>query len=122
MAFKELTIAGGKFEGFPGPRDWSPELERAKGRLKALQTLVPEGFLVPMQEVREGGFHEITAMVEEGYAFVIKLMGSPPSYHAVYISPNARIHMDRTVQQFFTLFDFLKKRMPFLNLSAGMEE
>ncbi len=110
MAFNRLIVAGGKFEGFPGPRDWSPELERIKGRLKALQTLVPEGFLVPMQEVREAQFREITAMVEEGYAFVIKLPGGDfpfpgqPSYHAVYISPNARLHMDLTVQQFFLKF------------------
>jgi hypothetical protein len=98
MAFSKITIAGGKFEGFPGPRDWSPAMERAKGRLKALQTLVPEGFFVPLSEVQEAGFHDIAAMMEEGYAFVFKL---GMACRAVYVSPNARIHMDLTVQSFF---------------------
>lgn len=98
MAFDKLSMAMGKFEGFPGPRDWSPALEAGKRRLKALQTLVPEGFLVPLSEVRESGFGEIAAMGELGFAFVLRI---GKEVHAVYLCPKGRLHMDLTVSHFF---------------------
>lgn len=98
MAFNGLMMTGGHQEGFPGPRDWSPAMEASKRRLKALQTLVPEGFLVPLLEVQESGFGEIAALVELGFAFLIRLGNE---VHLVYVSSMGRLHMDLTVTNFF---------------------
>jgi hypothetical protein len=56
MAFDGMILAGIRFEDFPGPRDWSPALERAK---KELKTLVPKGMRVSLKEVQEAGFHDL---------------------------------------------------------------
>jgi hypothetical protein len=102
MAFKKVILIGGKWEGFLGPRDWSPAIDRAKEELKALQTMVPEGMRVGFEELRESGFPEFAALVEQGFAFVIK-SGSPRglgiNYHAAHISPRGEILMALSVEK-----------------------
>lgn len=96
MPFGSIHTGGGAWKGFPGPRDWSPAIEKAKEELKLLQTVVPEGMKVSLKDIQESEFPEIVRLVENGFAFIIKI---GISYHAVYVSPNGKIHMDLTVQQ-----------------------
>jgi hypothetical protein len=98
MAFEfgSLWMSHADFRGYPGPRDWSPAIAEAKEELKAFQTVIPEEMRVPLEQVQQCEFQKITAMVEQGLAFVIRI---GISYHAVFVSTSGKIHMDGIVKK-----------------------
>lgn len=90
-----LFRSGGRI---PGPRDWSPGLEKGKEELKKCLAIVPPEFLVAIEDVRKANWPEVTALVEDGMAFILKI---GETYHAVYVDPMGKIRMDPTVRAVF---------------------
>lgn len=97
MVWDKLTMCGGEWLGFPGPRDWSPALKRGMEELKEYLAIVPEDMRVSLEDVRKSDWQEIISIVEQGFAFIIKI--GPENYHAVYVTPKGKIRMDQVVRK-----------------------
>jgi len=97
MTWDKLILCSGG-GALPEPRDWSPRMDQWKARLQVFQSMVPESMLVSIEEVREANWPHVTWMVENGFAFILRI---GISYHCIYVDMEGKVRIHNTVKAYF---------------------